>query len=210
MTQLTMNQVIHGAVRRDLARTAAALQSFTEGDRDRAAGLTRAWQNLTRELVHHHESEDALIWPYLRGVGVDEGLVSSMESEHQAMHEALESASAAMAALATSASAADARAAHDAVTHAQQVAGDHLDHEERELEPQLHPHMETPEWKAVEKQLRAGSPVRAGWFFAWLLDGADPTHAAHLRSTIPAPVVLLLSRVLGRGYHRSVAPVWRG
>lgn len=210
MTQLTMNQVIHGAVRRDLARTAAALQAFAEGDRDRAAGLTRAWQNLSRELVHHHESEDALIWPYLRKVGVDEGLVSAMESEHGAMHEALEAASGAMASLAVSASAADAQTAYDAVVHAQQVAGDHLDHEERELEPQLHPHMEDPEWKAVEKQLRAGSPVRAGWFFAWLLDGADPVHETYLRSMIPAPVVLILSRLLGRGYHRSIAPVWRG
>ena len=204
-----MNQVIHAAVRRDLERTAAALEVFRDGDRERAAGLTRAWQNLAGELVHHHESEDALIWPYLRKVGIDESLVSAMESEHDAMHQALESASTAMAALATTASAQDARAAYDAVTHAQRVAVDHLTHEEQELEPQLHRHTDTPEWKAVEKQLRAGSPVRAGRFFAWLLDGADPAHEDFVRSTVPAPVVLVLSRVLGIGYHRSIAPVWR-
>jgi DUF438 domain-containing protein len=209
VNELTMNQVIHGAVRRDLERTAAALKAFTDGDRETAAGLTRAWQNLTRELVHHHESEDALIWPYLRKVGIDDGLVSAMESEHRAMHEALEVASGAMAAFATGATKADARTAYDAVTHAQRVAVDHLTHEEQTLEPQMLRHTDTPEWRAVEKQLRAGSPVRAGWFFAWLLDGADPAHAAYLRSAVPAPVVLLLSRVLGIGYHRSIAPVWR-
>lgn len=208
-SEMTMNRVIHAAVRRDLARTAHALDSFTDGDRERAAGLTRAWQNLTRELVHHHESEDALIWPYLRTVGVDETLLRSMEDEHEAMHHALDSASAAMARLATSASAVDARSAYRAVLHAEQVAGDHLTHEEQELEPQLVPHFETPEWKAVEKQLRAGSPVRAGWFFAWVLDGADPADAAYVRSVVPAPVVVVLSKVLGRGYTRTVAPVWR-
>ena len=36
-----------------------------------------------------------------------------------------------------------------------EVVERHLHHEETELEPQLDPHLETPEWKAVEKKLRA-------------------------------------------------------
>ena len=31
---------------------------------------------------------------------------------------------------------------------------------------------------------------------------------AYVRSTVPPPVVFLLSRVVGRGYRRRIAPIW--
>ncbi|WP_295659102.1 hypothetical protein, partial [uncultured Nocardioides sp.] len=61
MASLSMNQIIHAAVRRDVARTEHALRAFREGDAARARQLQRAWQNLVRELTHHHEAEDRLI-----------------------------------------------------------------------------------------------------------------------------------------------------
>ncbi len=45
--------------------------------------------------------------------------------------------------------------------------------------------------------------------FAWILDGASPEVTGYLKSAIPGPVLLLLSRVFGIGYQRSIAPVWR-
>lgn len=209
MTQMTMNRVIHAAVRRDMSRTERALRDFRDGDSTRAAELDRAWRNLAAELTHHHEQEDRLIWPALRDLGVDRALLEAMESEHQDMAAALARAGAAMAALGGSASARDAGQAADAVQEAGVVTERHLTHEENELEPAVFPHLESPQWKAVEKQLRAGSPVRAGRMFAWLLDGSPHAEEEYLRSTIPAPVLFVLSRVLGRGYGRSIAPVWR-
>ena len=41
-TQMTMNRVIHAAVRRDFERTAKALDSFRDGDATRAVELDRA------------------------------------------------------------------------------------------------------------------------------------------------------------------------
>ena len=32
---------------------------------------------------------------------------------------------------------------------------------------------------------------------------------ASLKSYVPTPVVLLLSKVFGRRYHREVAPAWK-
>ena len=206
---LTMNRVIHAAVRRDLRRPTAALEAFPAGDRARAADLDRAWRNLVAELTHHHEQEDRLIWPVLGRLGVEADLLATMESEHATMHAALDDATAATARLAGTASAEDAGAALDAVRRATEATESHFAHEEADVEPRMLPLTGTEEWKSVEKQLRAGSPVRAGRFFAWVLDDADPAHAAYLRSQIPPPVVLLLSRVLGIGYQRSIAPVWR-
>lgn len=204
-----MNRVIHAAVRRDLDRLEAALRVLQDGDRDRVVQLSRAWQNLYDELVHHHEQEDELIWPALLGLGVDPVLLEEMESEHGAMRDALDETGGRMTALARSASSEQALLAADSIVATRLVVERHLTHEEQELEPQVLAHSDSEEWKRVEKQLRAGSPVRGGRMFAWLLDGASPEVKGYLRGVIPAPVLLLLSRVFGIGYQRSIAPVWR-
>lgn len=209
MSQMTMNRAIHAAVRRDLDRLEGALRVVADGDRARVAELERGWENLHRELVHHHEQEDELIWPVLEQLGVDHALLAEMESEHGAMRTALELTGEHMTRLGRTAGSEDALAAADSIVDTRQVVERHLAHEEQELEPQMLQHLESPEWKAVEKKLRSGGPVRGGWFFAWLLDGASPEVGAYLRSNVPAPVVLLLSRGFGIGYQRKIAPVWR-
>jgi len=111
--------------------------------------------------------------------------------------------------LVASATAASAETAAASVAAANGVTTRHLDHEEQAVMPVIVPQMETAEWKAVEKQLRAGSAREAGAFFAWLQDGMEPEVASALARTVPAPVRFVLSRVIGRGYHREIAPVWR-
>lgn len=206
---LTMNRLIHAAVRRDLARLHAALGTAPDGDRARAADLERAYAYLHAELVRHHEGEDTHIWPMLAKVGVGQELLGAMQEEHHAMSGALAGTSTAMKAYAASGSAADAAAARAGVARTQEVVERHLGHEENELEPELQPHLESPEWRAVEKKLRKAPPGVAGNFFAWLTDGMSEPGRAYLRSVVPMPVVTILSRALGRRYRREIAPVWR-
>ena len=205
---MTMNRVIHGAVRRDLSRLEAALAAAPDGDRERSAGLRDAYAFLQGQLVHHHEGEDALIFPMLGRLGADTGLLEAMEEEHLAMAEALQSTRTAMERYATSGSAADAQVARERVVHTQEVVDRHLDHEERDLEPVMIAHAESEEWKSVEKQLRRQPPKVAGPFFAWVQDGMGVEERRHLEGAVPAPVRFLMSRVFGRSYHREIAPVW--
>ncbi|SDE99680.1 Hemerythrin HHE cation binding domain-containing protein [Blastococcus aurantiacus] len=207
--QLTMNRVIHGAVRRDLDRLEHALGQMAEGDRARAQALDRAYRNLQTELTHHHEGEDTHIWPMLASVGVDQQLLDTMESEHHAMAEALAETRSAMAAVAMSGSRADAAAARGSLLRTRDVTERHLRHEETELEPLLAPHMDSPEWHAVEKKLRSQPLPVAGRFFAWLTDGMSEENRAVLKRSVPTPVVTVLSRVFGRRYYKDVAPTWR-
>jgi len=210
MAEMTMNEIIHAAVRRDLARMEGALRAFPDGDRERARQLQRAWDSLWEQLHHHHETEDAYIWPYVRSLGVlPLGLVDTMEAEHVAMAASMGEATAAVGALVEDPSAEVAARAADRVAEAARVTDAHLVHEERDVMPTVVEREDTPEWKAVEKQLRKGSLVRAGRMFAWLQDGADARILASLRESFPPPVLFLLGRVLGRSYHRDVAPVWR-
>jgi hemerythrin-like domain-containing protein len=206
---MTMNRLIHAAVRRDLDRLHDALGVVQDGDRARAGELQRGYGFLRGELTRHHEGEDQHLWPWLATVGVDPDLLTTMEAEHSTMSEAMAETDGAMRTYATSGSAADAAAAQASVVRTRDVVEQHLDHEETELEPQLRPHLESPGWKAVEKKLRSGSATQAGNFFAWLTDGMTDAGRAFLRATVPTPVVTILSKVLGRRYHREVAPVWR-
>ena len=125
------------------------------------------------------------------------------------MAEGLAETSVAMKAYAASGSAADAAAAQASVVSTRDLVNRHLANEEDELEPQLQPHLDSPEWHAVEKKLSRQPLSVAGPFFAWLTDGMSEPHRAFLRSTVPAPVVFVMSRVFGRRYAREVAPVWR-
>lgn len=206
---MTMNRVIHAAVRRDLARFESALATASDGDRARAQQLKVAYDNFHEQLKHHHEGEDTHVFPYLERVEGAGELVQVMESEHQAMADALDQAGVAIDAYAATATGSDAQAARDAIVQAHEVVERHLRHEEDELEPLLLPHLKTPEWKAVEKQLRPASLSESGRVMAWVQDGMGENERAYLRSTIPAPVTFLLSRVAGRSYYRDVAPTWQ-
>jgi hemerythrin-like domain-containing protein len=206
---MTMNRLIHAAVRRDLERLATALDDLPDGDRERAQALERAYANLRTELTHHHEGEDTYIWPMAAAVGIDGTLLEEMESEHHAMAEALADTSAAMSTVARTGSRADAAAARASVVGTREVVERHLRHEEAELEPALAPHFESPEWKAVEKKLSRQPPGVAGRFFAWVTDGISDEHRAFLKKTVPTPVVTVLARVFGRRYYKDVAPTWK-
>jgi hemerythrin-like domain-containing protein len=207
--QLTMNRVIHAAVRRDLTRLDAALGAVPDGDTARAQQLQRAYANFHQQLARHHQQEDTIIFPALKKLGVDATLVGEMDSEHHAMAEALDETATVMRRYATSGSATDAAAARESVRSTAQVVERHLAHEEAELEPLMEPHKEDPVYKQAEKDVRKGPITEAGVFFAWLTDGMEPHVESSLKSYVPAPVILLLSKVFGRRYNRQIAPAWK-
>jgi hemerythrin superfamily protein len=208
MATMSVNQVIHAAVRRDVARTEQALRALPDGDRDRARQLQRAWENLVRELTHHHESEDAMIWPFLLSRGVDADLMRAMEDEHAAMKKALADVSDAIDTVVVDPTAARAGQAADVVARSSAVVNAHLDHEERDVEPLLEAHEDDPEWKAVAKKLRPQRISDVGAALAWMQDGAGERERAGLRANIPGPVLSVVTTVFGRRYRREVAPTW--
>ena len=206
---MSMNQIIHAAVRRDVSRTEHALRALREGDAARARQLQAAWRNLVRELTHHHESEDELIWPFLISRGFSAELMAVMEEEHVAMKRALAGAERAIDEVVAEPTVSRAQAAADTVSRSSAVINDHLEHEENDVEPLLARFEDDAEWKALAKKLRPAAITDAGSALAWMQDGAGESELAALRSTIPAPVVLVMTRVFGRRYAREVAPTWR-
>lgn len=206
---LSMNQIIHAAVRRDVTRTEQALRTLPDGDTARARQIRTAWRNLVRELTHHHEAEDEHVWPFLQSRGVDLTLLEQMESEHVAMKQALSSVSTSLDGVVAAPSAINASAAADEVARAREVINGHLDHEERDVEGPMGALKDDEEFKALTKRLRPASPVDAANSLAWMQDGAGERERSSLRATIPGPVVTVLTLLLARRYRREVAPAWR-
>jgi hypothetical protein len=210
MTDMSMNKAIHGAVRRDLERFLGALETFPDGNRDRAGQPAGAWANFDDQLTHHHEGEHEIAWPALEAVGASNELLATMDAEHDVMAAALTAARAAMAKLDSSASAADAEAAKVAMTRLQEVTVSHFDHEEAELEPIFLANREVPEIKEMGRKFGKVSPARGGRFFSWVLDGASEDEKAAVTRDVPGPVITIIGGIFGLGYRRKVAPVWKG
>ncbi|SDS54433.1 Hemerythrin HHE cation binding domain-containing protein [Nocardioides scoriae] len=207
---MSMNTVIHAAVRRDLGRLERALDDLAPGDTARAAELARAWAHFREQLDHHHRSEHEVVWPALTSWGVDPALLAQMDAEHDLMAAALADADAAVGTLRGDASPRSRDHAREAVRRLHRVTADHLEHEERELEPLLLGGFEgSPEAAEMDRRLRAGGLGRAAVLMSWLADGAGPRESQALRELVPAPFRVLLIGVMGRGYRREVASVWR-
>lgn len=209
MAAMSMNKVIHCAFRRDLQRFVDATARFSDGDAARAAALGTAWDNFEAQLTNHHQGEHEIAWPGLLQIGVSQQTLGVMDAEHDAMVAALARARTTMGALRSSATGADATAANAAIAELQRVAVAHMDHEEAEIEDAYLANADTPAMKEMGKRFGKVSPAKAGVFFAWLDDGASAEEKAALGESVPKPVIAIIGGIFGRGYRRTVAPVWR-
>jgi hemerythrin-like domain-containing protein len=207
---MSMNKVIHAAVRRDLARFRTALDAFAEGDRDRAAALHRAWTNFDAQLTEHHEGEHEIAWPAMKAIGISGPTIESFDTEHEAMAADLATTRAAMTTFSRTATRADADAAAASMERLQTTTVTHLDHEETETEPALTQHHGDPAMKEMGKKFSRRTGVsKAGTFFAWVDDGATPAEKSALRQSVPGPVLEIIGGIFGRQYRKEIAPVWR-
>jgi hemerythrin-like domain-containing protein len=206
---MSMNKVIHGAVRRDLDRFRRALDGFPDGDRERATALHRAWTNFDAQLTEHHEGEHEIAWPALKAIGVAAPTIATFDSEHEQMAADLASTRAAMSTLRSTATRADAERAAAAMQRLQASTVSHLDHEEQETEPVWTQHEGEPALKEMAKSFsRRMGVAKAGAFFAWLQDGATADERAALKAQVPRPVLAAMAGLFGRRYRKEVAPVW--
>ena len=203
-----MNKIIHAAFRRDLARVEDALASFPTGSQPQAARLIVGWDHFCYQLHTHHHDEETFFWPAFTALGVDPTLVGDLHGEHDVMVAALEGAEAAMATFGADPSAANVAAAQQAVGWLRFVLGEHLAHEERDMDPFSDSHQSTREVKAAVKATRKAHTEGAGNFFAWLSDDCSPAVRRALHHEVPAPVLYLMTRLGGSTYTKTIASIW--
>ena len=202
-----MNALIHKAVRRDLDGFAAALTDFRAGDKSLAAAIAARFHWFDTLLTHHHEGEEEILWPVLRGNPEDTSEVSELTDEHEKIVSTLAATREAMIALGVSASAEDAKAALQAVIDLKAAAVEHFAHEEGEI-VELCSHADQEALKVALKKLGRNAPMRESlWFLQWVADGTTPQEQTFLRSLIPTPVHWISKAVAGRDYAKQTAPL---
>src|SRR5436853_482453 len=118
---MSMNKVIHGAVRRDLERLLMALSEFPDGSPTRAGELRAAWSYFYEELDYHHHGEHDIAWPALRELGVADSLLQELDAEHDQLAAALAESDAAFNTLHAAPTLANATLARSAVTRLRDV-----------------------------------------------------------------------------------------
>lgn len=206
---LTMNTIVHAAFRRTIARFVGALDAFPDGSQQRADQLQRAWDFAEHEIHYHHDYEERFFWPALQQTDADLTVMAELDGEHDAMRASLGAASQSMTVLHRAPTSANAVAARDAIANLGTVLGNHLAHEERDLEPISAAYQDSPPMKAALKQVKKAHFKSMGNLIEWLQDGADSSDLAGLRKQLPPPVILLFGTFAGRRYRREIAPVWQ-
>jgi hypothetical protein len=197
---------MHDAMRRDadrLPRAAAAVR--TEAD---AAALGRWYGRFRATIEHHHEREDAVVWPELgrRDTSFQAEQPSLLDDHHRLDH-ALEAVTAALADRSSGRT-----TTNDAMVAAASSLGellvDHLAREEAAAFPRIAVEFTAEEYEALERQLLKGTTLAALAFeVPWVLEGMDPARFESMRAGAPMAIRVLHRLVFRRRYESVAAPM---
>jgi hypothetical protein len=207
-----MMGIVHGALRRDLLRTRAALtgEPFPEGRQRRALGEHVAWM---MEFLHaHHAGEDEGLRPLVGAQNPAAGaLLDSLEAEHQLIAPAAAALTAAgyrYAATSADEPRAELITALDELTA---VVFPHLDREVEEAMPVVSASITQAEWQAVEQEynIKPKSLAQLGMEGHWLLDGIDAEGYQVVVDTVPALPRFILLHGFAGAYRRRARARWQ-
>jgi hemerythrin-like domain-containing protein len=204
-----MMGIVHDALRRDLARTRAALDGPVPEAQRRALAAHVGWM---LDFLHaHHEGEDAGLYPMVRAVDPTAGaLLDAMAADHAAVDPAVGDLRVAIARWADSDAA---RASvRDALIALEDVLLPHLDREENEAMPVVATAITHRQWHEWEQEynIKTKSLPKLAEEGLWLMDGLDPARKAIVEAEVPWVPRMLVLYGFGPGYRRRAAARWAG
>ena len=192
---------VHTIMRRSTALVVDALQALIDGRPVRIATLVKLIDWQAGFVHHHHESEDELFWPVLRGRFPEVvAQLDALSVEHEKLDAALDQLSTEAAALRGSAG----RAASllPAALEVRDVLAGHLDTEEPILR-ELFPEVPADEIVTLRKAIVAGAPKAGPEWVLGLME--NPTRAQGydiMMANFPPPV-RWLRPILLRSYAKA-------
>ncbi len=210
--RFTIVYLIHEAFRRDLGRLSSALRSPRQ-DQNRYRLLAEHWGFVNEQLHHHHQVEDASLWPLVRPklAGRDDELtvLQEMEDQHDALAPACTAVDEGFSALVSQPGD---RAGSDVADRLDAMAAllaAHLDDEESRCFPVIEQAMSDEEFASFGKATAKAVGMRgSARFFPWIFDDADPVERRAVLAMPPPPVRLLSQYVWEPRYRRQAAALW--
>jgi hemerythrin-like domain-containing protein len=207
--------LMHHAFRRDLDHFVRAVRATPVGDVATWKALAARWDRFAVVLHHHHEVEDASIWPVLverartSGAVDDEQVLLAMEAEHDGIDPALEAVRAAFAKLSEHPCDDHRNALDVRMTSARGLLEAHLAHEETEALPILQRTMTVAEFAASEKAAGKAYPLSSVPFLVpWVLDGLPGTQGYEFIAA-QGRAYAVLHRLTRRRFERGERAAFR-
>jgi hemerythrin-like domain-containing protein len=202
--------LVHRVFRREFGLLPAMIVKAPADDRVRAAAIGRHAQEMLDSLHHHHESEDELIWPKLRGHrGIDAATVDRMEAQHGEVAEILDTISPVLASWCQSGNVTTRTKLSGLFRRLHTAVVEHLDEEEQRILPIVETTLTPAQWAAVGARSRAAmSKGRLLVFLGHILEDASPSERTTFLGHVPLPGRLGY-RLVGRKKHRSEVALLR-
>ena len=212
--RFTIVYLIHEAFRRDLARLSAAVR-VPRVDQQRARRLSAHWEFINEQLHHHHEVEDAYLWPLVRpklsGKDDDLAVLSEMEAQHVTLLPQCGAIGVGFASFTTKANEKTGQELGDNLDSLAAHLASHLDDEERRCFPVIDQALSAEEFESFGKATAKAIGMRgAARFFPWIFDEADAVERRAVLTMPPPPVRALCRYVWEPRYKRTVATLWAG
>jgi iron-sulfur cluster repair protein YtfE (RIC family) len=210
--RFTIVYLIHEAFRRDLGRLSAAVRA-PGVDQPRARQLGAHWEFVNDQLHHHHEVEDASLWPLVRPklVGQDGELaiLAEMEAQHETLLPLCATIGEGFSALEKDPGVQVGGPLADNLDVLATELGSHLDNEETRCFPVIDQALSVEEFEAFGKATAKAVGMRgSARFFPWIFDGAAAVERQAVLSMPPPPVRVLCGRVWEPRYQKRVATLW--
>lgn len=210
--RMTIVFLIHEAFRRDFGRLGEAVTA-PGVDAARARQLQAHWAFVDEQLHHHHEVEDASLWPILRPKLAGDthrlGVLDTLEAQHRELLPSCDTVTAGFAALVAEPGAERGQALAADLDDAAAGLGAHLDYEEAEGFPVVEEAMTQEEFTAFGKATAKAVGMKgSAVFFPWIFDGADPVERRAVLSMPPPPVRILCSALWEPRYRKRSAALW--
>lgn len=202
-----MMDIVHDALRRDLARAVDALSASPGPDQQAAIADHVVW--MTAFLHSHHGAEDDGLWPLLRDRDPSLGaLLDEMDADHARIDPLVATCRSAAEEVAGGTANVDVLAA--ALRELSAVLLPHLDREEQQVMPRASLVVTEAELRAVDRRhvIEPKPTAELALELHWLLDGLDGERALLVRHQVPAPMRPVLLHGFRRRYLRQAVACW--
>jgi hypothetical protein len=212
--RFTIVYLIHEAFRRDIRRLSAAVR-VPGVSPQRAGRLAGAWEYVDEQLHHHHQVEDASLWPLVRPKlsGRDDALavLDEMEVQHIALLPKCAAIGKGFASFARVPDEGAGAELADELDSLDTLLASHLHDEEQRCFPVIDEALTVEEFESFGKATAKAVGMRgSARFFPWIFDGAAPVERGAVLNMPPPPVRVLCRYVWEPRYTRNVATLWGG
>ena len=195
----------HTVFRREFGLLPAAISSVTAADATRAQIIAQHYELIHGMLHHHHQAEDAYLWPRLVGRAAQEAppVVAAMEAQHEQLDNLLAGVTAGVNAWRETADPAQGASLAEAAARLNGLIAEHLTAEEEQAVPLIAQHITAAEWGEMVAASAAGiEPEQMPLLFGMMMYEGDPEVIREAIGHMPAEIRPVMAELAAGAFAR--------